>query len=108
MGRETSSGRGRGQSRYGGRGRGCSNANPKKSSTSKEYKFYPHGIGSQQQSVTFDTVKDHIVQQVQKTFKNSIDIAESLDKEIIKDMTALMPTRKLSTKTQEAENKEEQ
>ena len=55
-------------------------------STTKEMKFYPHTVGSQQQSVTYDTVKDHIVQYVQKTYKNGIDIAESLEKESFKNL----------------------
>ena len=94
MGRDYSQGgRGRGRSRYGGRGRGRFNANSKKPSTTKEYKFYPHTVGSQQQSVTYDTVKDHIIQYVQKTYKNGIDIAELLEKEVLKDLTPLEPTR---------------
>ena len=108
MGRESSSGRGRGRSRYSGRGRGSFNANSKKTSNIKEYKFYPHTVGSQQQSVTFDTVKDHIVQFVQKTYKNGIDIAESLDKEVIKDLTPLAPTRKISVKPNAEEKALEQ
>ena len=56
MGKE-SQGRGRGRSRYGGRGKGRSNANPNKSDNKKpEMKFYPHAVGAQSQSVTFDTV----------------------------------------------------
>ena len=97
MGRESSSGRGRGRSRYGSRERGCYNANPKKSSTVKEYKFYLHTVGLQQQSVTFDTVKDHIIQFVQKTYKNGIDIAELLDKEVMKDLMTAEPQRLVST-----------
>ena len=57
---------------------------PRKTSTKTEMKFYLHTVRSQSQSVTYDTVKDHIVQYVQKTYKNSLDIAESLDKEVMK------------------------
>ena len=96
MARDSQSGRGRGRSRYGGRGRGRFNANSKKTTTTREMKFYPHTVGSQQQSVTYDTVKDHIVQYVQKTYKHGIDIAESLDKEVIKDLTTLTPGRRVS------------
>ena len=84
-------GRGRGRNGRGGRGRGCS-ANSTKSTT-KEMKFYPHTVGSQQQSITYDTVKDHIVQYVQKTYKNGIDIAESLEKESMKDLTRLWASK---------------
>ena len=62
-----------------------------------EMKFYPHTGGSQSQSVTYDSVKDHIVQYVQKTYKNGLDIAESLDKEVWKDLTTLAPVRTVST-----------
>ena len=71
-------------------------------------KFYPHTVGSQQQSVTYDTVKDHIVQYVQKTYKNGIDIAESLEKESMKDLTTMSPTRQVSSKTDADEKKVEQ
>ena len=76
--------------------------------TTKEYKFYPHTVGSQQQSVTYDTVKDHIIQYVQKTYKNGIDIAESLEKEVLKDLTPLEPTRKISVNADAAAKQLEQ
>jgi hypothetical protein len=108
MARDSNGGRGRGRSRYYGRGRGRTNMSNKKTTTTKEYKFYPHTVGSQQQSVTYDTVKDHIVQYVQKNYKNGIDIAESLDKETMKDLTALQPTRKASTNADAATKQLEQ
>jgi hypothetical protein len=40
-----------------------------------EIKFFPHGIGRETQTVTYDTVKDHIVQYVQKTLKNADPVA---------------------------------
>ena len=48
----------------------------------------------QQQSVTHDAVKDHIVQYAQKMYKNGIDVAESLEKEEMKDLSVVAPTRK--------------
>ena len=74
----------------------------------KEIKFHPHGGGSQQQNVTFDTIKDHIIQQVQKTYKNGVDIAESLDKETKKDLKTLKPARAVSTATDATMKKIEQ
>ena len=50
----------------------------------------------QQQSVTHDTVKDHVVQHVQKMHKNGIDIAKLLEKEEMKDLSVLVPRRKVS------------
>ena len=38
-----------------------------------EMKFYPHGIGRDRQMVTYDTVKDHLVQVIQKNFKHGQD-----------------------------------
>ena len=58
-------GRGRGRGRYPGQ-----ENKPKGETKSNEYKFYPHGTGKYQHSMTYGTVKDHIVQFVQKTFKN--------------------------------------
>ena len=109
MGRDNQGGRGRGRGRFGGRGRGRFNANSKKSdNTKREIKFFPHAVGSQQQSVTHETVKDHIIQYVQKNYKNGIDIAESLESESMKDMSKLSPTRKVSEASTEEEKKIEQ
>ena len=55
----------RGKGRVGrGRGRGrFTSANYKKTNEkSNEMKFYPHGTGKQQQTVTYETVKEHITQ----------------------------------------------
>ena len=43
-----------------------------------EMKFYTHRSGKQQQLMTYNTVKDHIVQYVQKTYRNGQDITISL------------------------------
>ena len=50
----------------------------------------------QQQSVMHDTVKDHMDQHAQKTHKNGMDIAKSLKKEEMKDLSVLTPGRKVS------------
>ena len=41
-------------------------------------KFYTHGSGKQQQLMAYNTIKDHIVHYIQKTYKNGQDIAISL------------------------------
>jgi hypothetical protein len=56
-------------------------------------KFFPHGIGRERQTVTYDTVKDNIVQFVQKTYNNGQDIAISLRDLTIKDLSTLQPVR---------------
>ena len=50
---------------------------PSNNEDSDEMKFAPHYPG-EPQKVTCDTLKDHIVMQVQKTFKNRQDMADAL------------------------------
>jgi hypothetical protein len=50
-------------------------------------KFVPHGIGKERQTVTYQMVKDYIVQLVQKSFRNGKDVADSLRKMEKIDMT---------------------
>jgi hypothetical protein len=75
----------------GGRGRGRFKSKKPRSQTSKqlEMKFFPHGIGRDKQTVTYDTVKEHIVQYVQKTYKNGQDVAVSLRDLVIKDLRSM-------------------
>jgi hypothetical protein len=41
-------------------------------------KFILHGIGKEvQQTATYQTVKDYIIQLVQKSFRNGKDVADS-------------------------------
>jgi hypothetical protein len=62
-------------------------------------KFVLHGIGKDRQTVTYQTVKDYIIQLVQKSFRNGKDVADSLRKMQKIDMTKNMPTRKFSRVT---------
>jgi hypothetical protein len=62
-------------------------------------KFVPHGIGKERQRVTYQTVKEYIIQLVQKTYKKGKDVANSLRKMEKTNMTKNMPTRKLSQET---------
>jgi hypothetical protein len=59
-------------------------------------KFVRHRIGKDRQTVTYQTVKDYIVQ---KSFRNGTDVADSLRKMEKIDMTRNMPTRKISRAT---------
>jgi Tfp pilus assembly PilM family ATPase len=54
-------------------------------------KFVPHGIGKERQTVTYQMVKEYIIQLVQKTYKNGKDVADSLRKMEKIDMTLNMP-----------------
>jgi hypothetical protein len=108
MGREvTYRGGGRGQSSSGRSGRnqgtrGSQDGKPKSitgSGKAPEMKFVPHGIGKERQTVTYQTVKDYIIQLVQKTYWNGKDVADSLRKMKKINMTKHMPTRKISQDT---------
>jgi hypothetical protein len=105
-------GRGRtGRGYYrGGRGRGRFKGDKPRSQTSKqlEMKFFPHGIGRDKQTVTYETVKEHIVQYVQKTYKNGQDVAVSLRDLLIKDLSSLEPSRGQATATDAAAQANEQ
>jgi hypothetical protein len=59
-------------------------------------KFFPHGIGRDRQAVSYDTVKDHIVQYVQKTYMNGQDAAVSIRNLMVMDLTTHEPTRSTS------------
>jgi hypothetical protein len=98
-GRDTRGGRGQGN--RGGHGRGRFQGRQGRSTNSKqlEVKFFPHGIGRESQTVTYETAKDHIVQHVQKTYKHRQGIAVSLRDLKQKDLLSLVPTREQSTGT---------
>lgn len=83
-GRGGRQGRGRG-----GRGRGPGRFRSAQKQT--EIKFYPHGISGKQQSMTYATVKDAIVQHVQKSFRQGHDIAVSLRDLKKKDLNGERP-----------------
>jgi hypothetical protein len=107
MGQEvTSRGGGRGQSSSGrngnNRGKGNQDGKPRNNTGSNktlEMKLVPHGIGKDRQTVTYQTVKDYIIQLVQKSFRNGKDVADSLRRMEKIDMTKNMPTRKISRET---------
>jgi hypothetical protein len=60
-------------------------------------KFILHGIQKEVwQTATYQTVKDYIIQLVQKSFRNGKDVADSKRKMERINMTAKIPVRKLS------------
>jgi hypothetical protein len=71
-------------------------------------KFFPHGIGRDRQAVTYNTVKDHIVQCIQKTYKNGQDAAVSIRKLSVIDLTPQEPNRGRATRADAAEKLEQQ
>jgi hypothetical protein len=106
MGREISycaGGRGHDGSQgqgQGSQGRGSRDNKPNTYTASRkapEMKFIPHGIGKEvQQTATYQTVKDYIIQLVQKSFRNGKDVADSIRKMERINMTTKIPVRKIS------------
>ena len=96
---------GQGRGRYLGRGR-SRNLNP--NLKQMDMKFYPHGGGRDRQTVTYDSVKDHIVQYVQKTYKNGQDIAKSLQDLQKKDLDPMKPDQDIATDTDDEVRKRSQ
>jgi hypothetical protein len=60
-------------------------------------KFITHRIGKEVwQTATYQTVKDYIIQLVQKSFRNGKDVADSIRKMEKINMTTNIPVRKIS------------
>ena len=90
-GGRTSQGGGRSSQRAGTRSQGPQLAQ-------KEIKFTPHMQGKPQ-SATYATVKDAIISQVQKTFKNGDDIAQSIKDGKVIDLKKEEPIRLISVES---------
>jgi hypothetical protein len=93
-------GRGRGRSSgfVPGRGRGRSGRFSqinKDNVKTKEYEMKFNPYNGSKINVPYDTVKDHILQTIQKTFKNSEDIVESLREGELIDLKKEVPTIEL-------------
>jgi hypothetical protein len=71
-------------------------------------KFYPDGIGRDRQAVTYDTVKDHIVQYVQKSHRNGQDAAVSIRNLVVINLTPHEPSRGTAAATDPAVNLKQQ
>ena len=106
------------QGQYKGRGRfnrfnnrrGYNNnskvSRPSKNNDHQEMKFTPYYAGKQQ-GATFDTVRDYLLLQMQKTFRDGRDIVQAL-RDDTDDFGGIEPVRKISTKTVEEERGLEQ
>ena len=91
-------GRGRGRGNY----RTNSGSNSSRSSSSRqqlELKFAPNTQGRPTHA-TYATIKDVIVQQIQKTYECDYDIASSLDNMELYDIEADKPVRELTREIQ--------
>jgi hypothetical protein len=65
-------------------------------------KFAPQGNGKGNYA-SYATVKDHIVQQIQKTFENGDDVAQSLEEMELININAFEPKREISTEKDDTE-----
>ena len=99
-------GRGRGHGRGRGRGgrfrRSSSYKRRNNHNTSitqqKEFKFHPHTQGRQSYA-TYASVKELIIQNIQKGWEGGFDIGKSLRDNVKVDLTTEAPTRSMSNKT---------
>ena len=94
-------GRGRGRS-HAGRGHGNNRSNRNNNSSNnnspKEYKFSPQSNAGRTQTATYATVKEIIIQQVQKWTKGGMDVAKSLKDLKVIDLEKEEPKRLISEK----------
>ena len=79
-----------------GRGSGRSSAHGGRNTTTEHKKqtmeFTPHTAGKHQ-SVTYDTVEEHILQEIQKDLKNGSDLAVNLQKGLDSKILVKKPIR---------------
>ena len=92
----------------GGRGRGRSNTTkttitPENNTAIME--FTPHTIG-RHQLVTFDAVKEHILQELQIDLQHGSDIVDNLRSGVDKGIPLIKPKRKLGPKTKKKKVKD--
>jgi hypothetical protein len=98
----------RSQGRQGRFNRSRFNNNKKtKTTTQIEYKFTPHTT-SKTRRATFSTVKDHLVNKIQRDFKGGKDIADSLIAMQRVDLSQYMPIMQTSTKKDDTARANEQ
>ena len=64
----------------------------------REMKFQTHGVGRQQQSTSYSTVKDYIIQYIQRTYDNGEDVCKALKSLTEVDFDEIKPTRKVLNK----------
>jgi hypothetical protein len=99
-------GRGRGFGRGRGRLSGRSYIPPK--APERELKFSPIQYQANTQGATYATVKDAIIQQIEKTYKGGIDIGQSLEDMKEVDLISAIPIRVIATSEEPEEKLVEQ
>ena len=105
-------GRGRSPGRGYGRGYGRGNYYKQKSfkkqqNNYKELKFAPH-LQGKSSTATYASVKEAIIQEIQKTYKGGMDVSKCLKDMQKINLDADEPQREISVKTDQAANESEQ
>jgi hypothetical protein len=87
-------GRGRGRSQYSGRGRDRFSGRTSNflNSGERELKFSPHQYQGKTPLATYATMKDAIIQHIQKSYKGGQDVSKSLEDMIVADLANAEPT----------------
>src|SRR5210317_1020904 len=88
---------GRGRGRFGGRGNGQRSAGCSNSTTNQELKFAPQGYSKGPQA-SYSMVKDAVIKNIQKNFKNGQDVAKSIKQGTLIDLSGELPTMLITTK----------
>ena len=68
----------------------------------------PQSGGTEHNGATYATIRDHIIQQVQKNYKHGQDVATSIRNMEVIDLSKEAPVRKVSEKSNNTEKKVEQ
>src|SRR5210317_1926677 len=87
---------GRRRGRFGGRGNGQRSPGRSNSTTNQELKFAPQGYRKGPQ-VSYSTVKDTVIKNIQENFKNGQDVAKSIKQGKLIDLSGDLPTMTIST-----------
>ncbi len=106
MARDQQRGRGRFQGRGGRSGRGGGRRNRKSgprttspaAGQQRLLQFSPN-LGGKQHTATYATVKEAIIQYIQRTFKDGHDTAESIENGVLINLDSEKPKREISKET---------
>jgi len=71
----------------------------RQNTTEREMKFSPQSTAYRGKFATNATVKEHVIQEIQKKYKNGSDVAKSLRDNKLIDIVKMKPVRKVSNDT---------
>jgi hypothetical protein len=78
------------------------------SGKNSEYKFFPQGYGKEKSTLSYEVVKDHIIQFIQSTYQNGKDVVDSLRLMSKVNLDREIPVIGVSRKTDPEEKEQEQ